>query len=110
MREGRGDRGEGRGEGREGEREGGRVKGGKRCTSATFTSPWVNNEEPRVTFGERTPCPPFSKMTKKTAFDGSPNSLSRAGKSHERKAVPVPFTVTSSPVGGSGTATRKMDH
>ena len=91
-----------------------RVRGGKTRTSATLTSPRINNEESRVKLGgvklgERTLLAPFSKMTKKTASDGTPNSLSSAGKSHERKAVAVPLTVKCSPVGGSGTATHKTN-
>ena len=49
-------------------------------------------------------------MTKKTASDGSPNSLSSVGNSHKRRAVAVPLTVKLSPVGGSGTATHKTNH
>ena len=92
-----------------------RVRGGKTRTSATLTSPRINNEESRVTLGgaklgELTLLAPFSKMTKKTASNNSPNSLSSAGKSHERRAVAVPLTVKCSPVGGSGTATHKTNH
>ena len=86
-----------------------RVRGGKTRTSATLTSPRINNEESRIKLGELTLLAPFSTMTKKTASDGSPNSLSSAGKSHERRAVAVPLTVKCSPVGGSGTATHKTN-
>ena len=49
-------------------------------------------------------------MTKKTASDGTPNSLPSVGNSHKRRAVAVPLTVKLSPVGGSGTATHRTNH
>ena len=86
-----------------------RVRGGKTRTSATLTSPRINNEESRIKLGDRALLAPFSKMTKKTASDGTPNSVSSTGKSHERRAVAVPLTEKLSPVGGSGTATHKTN-